>query len=169
MSLSLSSALNGLSQAVPGRPVWRSFLRRWIDHRRDRERQQQQRIYDEHVRSLLASHAGVRLVAILTIDGECLSCAPGTAGHPLADVAAAIDVFEEASLRSALHRLAGCAATPLFSSAMGNALCRRIEAGEVPLILLFVLDPGVSAAHAAWLVRYAAKELRSRLGLVQPP
>ena len=169
MSLLLSSALNGLShQAVPGRHLWRSLLRRWIDRHRHRDRQQQRRIFDDHVHSLLASHAGVRLVAILAIDGECLSSALGAVGHPLVDAATVADVFEKASLRSADHWAAGCAVTPIFPNALGNALCRRIETRELPLILLFVLDPRVGAAHAAWLGRYAAKELRSRLGIAQP-
>ena len=164
MSFPSSLSLSGTFQnTVPGRRWWGPLLQRWTGRQRHRDGRRLQRIQDEYVRSLLASHAGVRMVAISTPQGERLSSATGNAERMGVDPSAVGEECEEAARQLIAHWLAGHGASSLLPSVIGNALCRRVDAGDSQVVMLIVFDPQVRAAHAAWLGRYAAKELRSRM------
>ena len=164
MSFQSPLSLSGTFQnPVPSRRWWGPLVQRWTDRQRQRDGRRLHRIQDEYVRSLLASHAGVRMVAISTPQGERLSSAERIGIDP----SAVGEASEEMARRLIANWLVDHSSAPAFPSVIGNALCRRVDAGDYQLVMLIVFDPRVRSAHAAWLGRYAAKELRSRMSPTQ--
>ena len=163
---SISPAMSGtLPHATRRRTPWDTLVSHWRDRRQRRIGRTLQRIQDEHVRSLRSAHAGVRFAAVLAPQGERLSSMADGRDPLNADQAVVDGVCAEAARRSKARWQAGHAATPIFPTVLGNALCRRVSAGSYEALMLIVLDPRVGDAHAHWLGRYAARELSSQVGL----